>query len=78
MLQEIMIPIEQAVISELPAMPPPSFQPIFLVVSYYVGPGCTSKTWKVHKHEFLAADAATLYANQLSDHHLHRRIVKIG
>lgn len=65
-------------IEELPAMPPPSFAPIFLVVSYYVGPGWTSRHWKIHPTPYTTQEGAELFAQRLSDYHLHRRIFRIG
>lgn len=74
-----MTTLEQATeVLELPAMPAPSFAPVFLVLTYYVGPGRGTKNWKLHHNHFTSEDAAVIYANKLQRWHLHRRIVRVG
>jgi hypothetical protein len=70
--------IEQSSMRELPGMPPPSFAPLFLVVSYYVGPGWTSRSWKIHHEQFKRQPEAEAWANKLPRWNIHRRIVRIG
>lgn len=70
---------ETAIVSELPAMPPPSFEPIFLAVTYYVGPGGRKSTrWKVHHREFKSEFEAEKFLRQLDRWNIHPRIVRIG
>lgn len=73
-----MTTIEESTMTELPAMPPPQFRPLWLIVSYYVGPGRGSPAWKVHRRSYLSEDAALVAAEQLGRWHRHVRIVRVG
>lgn len=73
-----MTTIEETTVTELPGLPPPQFRPLWLIFSYYVGPGRGSPAWKLQDVHFENEQEALLAAEKLPSYHLHRRIVRVG
>ena len=68
----------QATLIDVPEKDPVPTPTIFLILSYYVGPGIGSPRWRLHRREYGSASEAEMAAAKLNAWDRYPKIVRIG
>lgn len=69
--------LEAAFVAEIQPIPPPPLD-LFLVVAYYLGPGMSTKSWKLFSEKFTAEGSARAFAEALPAHYQYRTIYHLN